>query len=87
MCQRELEVGRARPANGSSHAWMDQEVGPGPFKDVRLDKRFRTLLEQLATGVGESIPWVCQDSREHQGGLSLSVQRARQRSRDSGRPF
>jgi len=28
---------------------------------VRLGKRFRRLVEQLAEGVGESIPWACQD--------------------------
>jgi hypothetical protein len=31
------------------------------FSDVRLNKRFRKLLEQLSGGIGESIPWACQD--------------------------
>jgi hypothetical protein len=29
--------------------------------DARLDKRLRHLVEQLAKGVGRSIPWACQD--------------------------
>jgi Transposase DNA-binding len=29
--------------------------------DERLTKRFRTLLEQLSDGRGESIPMACQD--------------------------
>ena len=41
--------------------WIEQELLGGQFGDVRLEKRFRTLLEQLSTGVGESIPLVCQD--------------------------
>src|SRR4051794_23190773 len=45
----------------ASTAWIDQELVGGQFGDVRLEKRFRTLLEQLATEVGESIPLVCQD--------------------------
>src|SRR3954452_18703591 len=45
----------------ASTAWIDQELVGGQFGDVRLEKRFRTLLEQLATAVGESIPLVCQD--------------------------
>jgi Transposase DNA-binding len=53
--------GVERPANGSSKAWIDEEVGRDQFGDVRLDKRFRTLLEQVSNGVGESIPLVCQD--------------------------
>jgi len=61
MCKGVVGAGVARPANGSSKAWIDQEVGPGQFGDVRLNKRFRTLLEQVSNGVGESLPLVCQD--------------------------
>src|SRR5437868_7174610 len=46
---------------GASKAWIGQELVGGQFGDVRLEKRFRTLLEQLSAGVGESIPLVCQD--------------------------
>src|SRR3954470_19521276 len=61
MCKGVVGAVMDRPANGSSEAWIDQEVGRGQFGDVRLDKRFRTLLEQVSNGVGESIPLVCQD--------------------------
>ena len=44
----------------ASTAWIEQELLGGQFKDVRLERRFRTLLEQLSTGVGESIPLVLQ---------------------------
>src|SRR5437868_3045619 len=45
----------------SGQSWIDQEIGAGQFTDVRLDRRLRNLVEQLSTGVGESIPLVCQD--------------------------
>lgn len=41
--------------------WIDRELAGCKFKDVRLGKRFRTLLERLWTGIGDSIPLVCQD--------------------------
>jgi hypothetical protein len=53
--------GANRPIEGSNETWIDQELAGSQFRDVRLDKRFRTLLEQLSNGVGESIPLVCQD--------------------------
>jgi hypothetical protein len=61
MSKGVIETGGDRPANGSSKAWIDQEIGPGQFGDVRLDQRFQTLLEQVSNGVGESLPLVCQD--------------------------
>jgi hypothetical protein len=42
-------------------SWIDQELSESDFKDARLAKRFRILLQRLWTGVGESIPFVCQD--------------------------
>ena len=42
-------------------SWIDQELSESDFKDARLGKRFRILLQRLWTGVGESIPFVCQD--------------------------
>src|SRR2546421_9166823 len=53
--------GAIQPVKGASEPWIDQELAGCRFQDVRLEKRFRTLLEQLSTGVGESIPLVCQD--------------------------
>jgi hypothetical protein len=42
-------------------AWIDQELAGCEFADVRLGKRFKTLVARLAEGVGESIPMACQD--------------------------
>jgi hypothetical protein len=42
-------------------SWVDQETEKCTFVDKRLGKRFRTLLEQLSDGAGESIPMACQD--------------------------
>jgi hypothetical protein len=42
-------------------SWIDQELEECTFVDERLGKRFRTLLEQLSDGTGESIPMACQD--------------------------
>ena len=41
--------------------WSDRECAECHFKDVRLQKRFGILLKQMAGGIGESIPFVCQD--------------------------
>jgi hypothetical protein len=41
--------------------WVDRELADCEFKDERLGKRFRALLEQLSASPGESIPLVCQD--------------------------
>src|SRR5262245_17777156 len=51
---------RDRIATGTS-SWIDQEVACCGFDDVRLGKRFRSLLEQICEAVGESIPLACQD--------------------------
>jgi len=47
--------------NFPTKTWMDRELAGCKFRDVRLEKRFRKLFEQLSTGLGESIPMVCQD--------------------------
>jgi hypothetical protein len=41
--------------------WIVRECAECHFKDVRLQKRLGMLLEQMSGGVGESIPFVCQD--------------------------
>ena len=46
---------------GQSKSWINQELGDCQFRDVRLGKRFRKLLQQLSDGIGGSIPWACQD--------------------------
>jgi hypothetical protein len=50
-------VAFAEPPN----SWVDRELEECTFADERLGKRFRTLLEQLSDGAGESIPMACQD--------------------------
>jgi hypothetical protein len=41
--------------------WIDNEVGGCNFKDVRLAKRFNKLLGMMSDGIGESVPYACQD--------------------------
>jgi hypothetical protein len=41
--------------------WIEQELAASALPDARLEKRLRQLVEQLAKGVGRSIPWACQD--------------------------
>src|SRR5665213_606372 len=41
--------------------WLDRELGDCAFNDERLGKRFRSLLQQLSSSPGGSIPLVCQD--------------------------
>jgi Transposase DNA-binding len=55
-----------RRAASSEHVleadtWIDRELGGCQFKDVRLFQRFRKLLGQIASAVGQTIPFVCQD--------------------------
>jgi hypothetical protein len=42
-------------------SWIEDELAGCKFADVRLEKRFRTLVERLAEGIGETIPMACQD--------------------------
>jgi hypothetical protein len=44
-----------------TNAWIDNEVGGCHFKDVRLAKRFSKLLGMMSDGIGESVPYACQD--------------------------
>ena len=43
------------------NAWVDREIAGCAFKDERLGRRFRSLLERLAASPGETIPFACQD--------------------------
>jgi hypothetical protein len=43
------------------NGWIDEELAGCKFNDVRLNKRFRKLVEPLSGGIGASIPWACQD--------------------------
>lgn len=41
--------------------WIDKENAACNFRDERLTKRFRLLLKQFWTNIGQSIPFACQD--------------------------
>jgi Transposase DNA-binding/Transposase DDE domain len=41
--------------------WLDQELSGCTFKDERIGKRFKTVCEQLWSGIGNPIPLACQD--------------------------
>jgi hypothetical protein len=45
----------------TTHAWIDNEVRDCTFGDVRLAKRFGKLLGMMSDGIGESVPYACQD--------------------------
>lgn len=57
--QRSRKVDHATASQ--TETWIDRELVGSEFRDVRLNKRFRKLFEQLSEGTGESIPLVCQD--------------------------
>jgi hypothetical protein len=40
---------------------LENEIKGCKFKDKRLDKRFRKLAQTLSEGIGQSIPFACQD--------------------------
>jgi hypothetical protein len=42
-------------------SWIDQELAGCKFADVRLEKRFSMLMEQLSEGIGRTIPLACGD--------------------------
>lgn len=56
--RRRRAVPREKPPPNS---WLDRELADCDFKDKRLGKRFRSLIEQLSSSPGDSIPLVCQD--------------------------
>jgi Transposase DNA-binding/Transposase Tn5 dimerisation domain len=45
----------------TTDTWIDNEVRGCSFKDVRLAKRFSKLLGMMSEGIGESVPYACQD--------------------------
>ena len=44
-----------------SNDWVKQELEQCKFKDARISKRFQKVCKLLYNGVGESIPFACQD--------------------------
>ena len=47
--------------DGKADAWFDRELAGCSFADDRLNKRFRKVLAQIGSAMGQSIPLVCQD--------------------------
>ena len=41
--------------------WVEQEIAGCSFPDQRLRQRLQQLLQQFSSGLGESIPFACQD--------------------------
>ncbi|MGY3610785.1 MULTISPECIES: IS4/Tn5 family transposase DNA-binding protein [unclassified Bradyrhizobium] len=57
---------RDRSAKGclrslEGECWIDRESSGCEFRDARLGDRFRKLLTQIGSAMGQSIPLVCQD--------------------------
>jgi hypothetical protein len=63
MSNKTVRARRREPVADAKlqNAWVDQELAACKFRDERLGKRFRSLLEQLGASPGGSIPLVCQD--------------------------
>lgn len=45
----------------SDKKWLDQELSGCTFKNERIEKRFKTLCDQLWCGIGNPIPLACLD--------------------------
>lgn len=54
-------VQQSVPPEGTQGGWIDQELDENAFQDVRLGRRLRVLLSQMAQGPGQSFSLVCQD--------------------------
>ena len=52
---------RAGGRNDCREHWTDSEVDETAFKDARLGRRFGEVIRQISDGMGESIPYACQD--------------------------
>lgn len=49
------------PNNKLPDEWIAKELATSRFGDKRLDKRFERLVNHLWHGVGNSLPFACQD--------------------------
>lgn len=49
------------PSLAEEQTWIDKENAACVFRDERLKKRFRLLLQQFWNGIGQTIPFACQD--------------------------
>jgi hypothetical protein len=52
---------RAPEPTSVAECWVDRETAGCEFRDARLGDRFRKLLAQIGSAMGQSIPLVCQD--------------------------
>ncbi len=48
-------------ADGARGHWTECEIDETAFKDARLGRRFGEVIRQIGDGMGESIPYACQD--------------------------
>src|SRR6201988_5464099 len=58
---RDRAGGRIPPRVRDARGWVDREIAGCEFRDARLGDRFRKLLAQIGSAMGQSIPLVCQD--------------------------
>ena len=61
MAKRRSRTGGGKASEARTESWIAQELAGCEFQDERLAKRFEKLFRQLSIGIGESIPWSCQD--------------------------
>jgi hypothetical protein len=47
--------------DGNDAVWFNEELSGCDFGDQRLNRRLRTLVEQIEGAMGDSIPLACQD--------------------------
>jgi hypothetical protein len=58
---RDRAGGRTRRRVRNARGWVDREIARCEFRDARLGDRFRKVLAQIGSAMGQSIPLVCQD--------------------------
>jgi hypothetical protein len=56
--------------NTETPEWVEQEIAGCSFPDQRLRQRLQQLLQQFSSGLGESIPFACQDWAHTKADLS-----------------
>ena len=59
MSRRNLSAEEVSPSD--EEQWLNRESINSSFRDVRIAKRFRALLNRLWKGMGQTIPLACQD--------------------------
>ncbi|MBC3378682.1 transposase [Serratia fonticola] len=45
----------------NSLSWLDEEMNSSVFSERRHDSRFKSLMQKLWQGMGNSLPFACQD--------------------------